>query len=149
MKDLVLPIILAIIGSVGLFSFIQFLIQRHDSKKKDDKNIEQKLDEMEKNLGGRIDTINNNFEEHKATLARTHILRFADEQKLYVKQGMSHSEKYFEQQLLDIKTYNTYCDKHPDFSNGLTIFATKYIEDEYQRLYMPHSNPMEGGDNSK
>lgn len=141
MNEIVLPIILATIGSVGLFTFIQFLIQRHDNKKKDDKNIEQKLDDMEKNLGGRIDTINNNFEEHKAILARTHILRFADEQKLYVKQGMSHSEKYFEQQIFDIKTYNDYCEKHHDFSNGLTDIATEYIEEEYRRLYMPHTNP--------
>lgn len=141
----IVPYVFALVGTVlgctGLFTLVQFLIQRHDSKKKDDKNIEQKLDEMEKNLGGRIDTINNNFEEHKAILARTHILRFADEQKLYVKQGMSHSEKYFEQQILDIKTYSTYCEKHPEFSNGLTDIATEYIEEEYRRLYMPHTNP--------
>lgn len=127
-------IVLAIIGSGAFFTFLQFLLQRFDSKR----GLEKKVDGLAEA-----------FEEHKAILARTHILRFADEQKLYVKQGMSHSEKYFEQQLLDIKTYNSYCDKHPDFSNGLTIFATKYIEDEYQRLYMPHSNPTEGGDNSK
>lgn len=127
-------IVLAIIGSGAFFTFLQFILQRLDNKR----GLEKK-----------VDGLTEAFEEHKAILARTHILRFADEQKLYVKQGMSHSEKYFEQQLLDIKTYNTYCDKHPDFSNGLTIFATKYIEDEYQRLYMPHSNPTKGGDNSK
>ena len=136
-----LPIVLSILGSSAIVTWITFLIQRHDNKKKDDNNIEKKLDEIEKNLSGRIDTINNNFEEHKAILARTHILRFADEQKLYVKQGMSHSEKYFEQQILDIKTYSTYCEKHPEFSNGLTDIATEYIEEEYRRLYMPHTSP--------
>lgn len=141
MNEIVLPIVLSILGSSAIVTLITFLIQRHDNKKKDDNNIEKKLDEIEKNLGGRIDTINNNFEEHKAILARTHILRFADEQKLYVKQGMSHSEKYFEQQIIDIKTYSTYCEKHPEFSNGLTDIATEYIEEEYRRLYMPHTSP--------
>ena len=141
MNEIVLPIVLSILGSSAIVTWITFLIQRHDNKKKDDNNIEKKLDEIEKNLSGRIDTINNNFEEHKAILARTHILRFADEQKLYVKQGMSHSEKYFEQQILDIKTYSTYCEKHPEFSNGLTDIATEYIEEEYRRLYMPHTSP--------
>ena len=141
MNEIVLPIVLSILGSSAIVTLITFLIQRHDNKKKDDNNIEKKLDEIEKNLSGRIDTINNNFEEHKAILARTHILRFADEQKLYVKQGMSHSEKYFEQQILDIKTYSTYCEKHPEFSNGLTDIATEYIEEEYRRLYMPHTSP--------
>jgi hypothetical protein len=127
-------IVLAIIGSGAFFTFLQFILQRLDNKK---------------NLESKIDAIGEALEEHKATLARTHILRFADEQKQYVKQNMSHSEEYFKQQLLDIKTYNTYCAKHPDFSNGLTVIATEYIEEEYKRLYMPHSDITKGGEDSK
>jgi len=130
----VTEIVLTIIGSGAFFTFLQFIIQRIDNKK----NLEKK-----------IDSLRDAFEEHKAILARTHILRFADEQKIYVKQDMSHSEKYFEQQLLDIKTYNNYCLTHPDFSNGLTVLATEYIEEEYKRLYMPHSETNKGGENSK
>lgn len=33
MKDYILPVILAALGSSALFGFIQFLISRHDSKK--------------------------------------------------------------------------------------------------------------------
>ena len=33
MKDYILPVILAIVGSGTFFSFLQFLITRHDSKK--------------------------------------------------------------------------------------------------------------------
>ena len=77
--------------------------------------------------------------EHKATLARTHILRFADE----LRNGTKHSDEYFRQQILDIDTYNNYCDTHPDFANGLTRMASEYIREEYRKEYL--SNNPEGG----
>ena len=33
MKDVILPIVIAVIGSGALFSFVQFLITRHDTRK--------------------------------------------------------------------------------------------------------------------
>lgn len=44
MNDTILAIILAAIGSAGLFAFLQFLITRHDNKK----NVEDKLIMLEK-----------------------------------------------------------------------------------------------------
>lgn len=111
-------IVLAIIGSSALFSFLQFILTRWDNKK----NVEKKIDKVAEAL-----------EEHKATLARTHILRFADEQRSGT---IHHSKEYFEQQILDIDTYEKYCDAHPDFKNGLTVMASKYIKEEYRRIYL-------------
>lgn len=127
-------IVFTILGSGALFTFIQFLIQRHDTKK----NIEAKIDANEKAISEKIDTVSGEVREvseqlaeHKAVLARTHILRFADE----LRTG-THSREYFEQQLQDIDTYDKYCETHPNFANGLTKMASQFIKDEYRRQYL-------------
>lgn len=125
-------IIITILTSGAFFSFAQFIISRWDTKK----GIERELKNQISRLDGRLDTIEENQEKHIATLARTHILRFADEQRQLVKSGATHSEEYFKQQLQDIDTYNAYCDTHPNFSNGLTVMASEYIKEEYKRVYL-------------
>ena len=129
-------IVFAIIGSGAFFTFIQFLIQRHDTKK----NIEAKMDANQQELSEKIDNVSGDVKEvseqlaeHKAVLARTHILRFADE----LRTG-THSREYFEQQLQDIDTYDKYCETHPNFANGLTRMASQFIKDEYRRQYLNH-----------
>lgn len=140
-------IVFTIIGSGAFFAFLQFLIQRHDTKK----NIEAKIDANQQALSDKIDEnqkitteqingvsgevkeVSEQLAEHKAVLARTHILRFADE----LRTG-THSREYFEQQLQDIDTYDKYCETHPHFANGLTKMASQFIKDEYKRLYLNH-----------
>ena len=112
-KDIIVPIIVAIFAS-GL---IQYLITRFDNKNGMKKELKRISDELA---------------EFKAVLARTHILRFADE----LKSGVLHSEEYFKQQILDIDTYNDYCRDHKDFANGLTKMSSEYIMLEYKRLYL-------------
>ena len=116
-------IVLAVIGSGAFFTFVQFIMQRIDLKK----GLEKKID----NVADDVNKLSERLEEHKATLARTHILRFADE----LRTG-THSREYFQQQIMDIDTYNNYCERHPDFANGLTRMASQYIQDEYRRQYL-------------
>lgn len=120
----IVDIIVAVVCSGAFFSFAQFLLTRFDTKK----GIEKKVDMLAEQLA-----------EHKATLARTHILRFADE----LRNGTKHSDEYFRQQILDIDTYNNYCETHPNFANGLTRMASEYIREEYRKEYL--SNNPEGG----
>lgn len=117
MDDNTLKIILAVIGSTAFFSFLQFIITRHDNKKGVEKQVRQLFEQRN---------------EDRAVLARTHILRFADE----LRNNFHHSEDYFRQQLLDCDTYERYCNEHPDFANGLTKMSTDYIREEYKRLYL-------------
>ena len=141
MKEIVIYIgslVLTVITSGALFTFIQFLIQRHDTKKiieaKIDANqqaLSDKIDETQKITTEQINNVSEQLEEHKAVLARTHILRFADE----LRTG-THSREYFEQQLQDIDTYDRYCETHPHFANGLTRMASQFIKDEYRRQYL-------------
>lgn len=109
-----------LITASALWNFIQFLVVRHDNGKKD-------LAEIKSAIARLADKV----EENQAVLARTHILRFADEQRSGV---IKHSPDYFRQQLQDIDTYERYCEKHPDFSNGLTVISAQYIKDEYKKL---------------
>lgn len=124
MADSVREIVLAIIGSGAFFAFLQYLLNRWDSKR----GIEKK-----------VDNLADNFEEYKATLARTHILRFSDE----LRNDLYHSKDYFQQTILDIDVYEKYCNTHPEFANGLTIMASQYIKDEYKKQY------LSGEENSK
>lgn len=112
MKD----VLITVIASGAFFTFLQFLITRYDTKK---------------SLEAKISALQDTIEEHKAILARTHILRFADE----LRNGVHHSEDYFRQQILDCDTYEHYCNTHPNFSNGLTVIASEYIKEEFEKLY--------------
>ena len=119
-KDVVITLTLALFGSQAVFGFLQFIIQflvtRNDTKN---------------NVVSRINDLNAKVDRNQAILARTHILRFADD----LRNGIHHSEEYFRQQMLDCDTYESYCKEHPDFSNGLTIVASKFIRSEFEKLY--------------
>ena len=117
MMSSIKEIVLAIIGSGAFFTFLQFILTRWDQKR----GIEKK-----------VDALSDNFDEYKATLARTHILRFSDE----LRNNLYHSKDYFTQTILDIDVYEAYCQKHPEFSNGLTVMASEYIKDEYKKQYL-------------
>lgn len=114
-------LIVAIVGSGAIFGFLQFIIQFLVTR-----------NDMKQNFGKKLDDLNSKVDRNQAILARTHILRFADD----LRNGVHHSEEYFRQQILDCDTYDTYCRNHPDFSNGLTIVASKYIREEFEKMYM-------------
>lgn len=106
--------------------FIKFLIERKDGKNAILKEIRDDVRDMSK----KIDNVDLELQEHKAVLARTHILRFNDE--LY--NNIDHSKEYFDQTLEDIDTYEKYCAKHPDFKNQRTAFAEDNIKSIYKKL---------------
>lgn len=117
--EALITLMVAIIGSGALFSFIQYLIALFFSRKDKSKEIEKKID----NLADKVDR-------NQAVLARTHILRFSDE----LKNGIEHSAEYFRQQLDDCDTYDAFCRSHPDFKNSYTEIANKHIKETFERL---------------
>lgn len=118
-------LIIAIVGSGAIFGFLQFIIQFLVTR-----------NDMKQNFGKKLDDLNSKVDRNQAILARTHILRFADD----LRNDIHHSEEYFRQQILDCDTYDAYCKNHPDFSNGLTIVASKYIREEFEKMYMKGEN---------
>lgn len=123
-------IIIAIVASGAVFGFLQFIIQFLFTRA-----------DMKANIGKRIDSIDAKIDRNSAVLARTHILRFADDLRNH---GSNyHSEEYYRQQILDCDLYDRYCQEHPDFSNGLTIVASRFIRDEFARMYTERKEPHE------
>ena len=122
-------IISVLIGG-GILGFIQFLITRKDNRNDKENDILSAI----KTLSGRVEKIEASLDERDAVLARTHILRFNDD--LY--NNIHHSEEYFLQTIDDAKTYELYCKKNPEFSNGRTEIAMKHVREEYDRLYKAH-----------
>jgi hypothetical protein len=112
-------IIVAVLASGAVFSFVQFLITFGFSRADKSKEIEKK-----------VDALSEKIDENQAILARTHILRFSGE----LRNGIEHSAEYFRQQLDDCDTYDKYCDAHPDFKNSYTMIANKHIKDTYEKL---------------
>lgn len=119
-KSDIVVLIAAFIGSNAVFGFLQFIIQFLVTRA-----------DMKQNLGKGLEDLNAKVDRNQAILARTHILRFADD----LRNGVHHSEEYFRQQMLDCDTYDAYCREHPNFSNGLTVIASKYIKDEFIKHY--------------
>lgn len=120
MENTVSDIIVTVIASGAFYSFIQFLLNRWDTKK----GVEKKVDDL-----------TDSFEEDKATRARTNILRFCDD----LHNHLYHSQDYFRQTIKDIDTYDKYCEKHPEFANGLTKMASEFIQNEYKKQYLENN----------
>lgn len=117
--EIIMAIICAVFASSGLWGLIQFLINRKDS-------IGEKIDkltEMVKEVSDRVDS-------SSATNARTRVLRFDDE----LINGVHHSREYFQQTLEEIDTYETYCQKHPEFKNNACVLAIEHIRRVYSHL---------------
>ena len=119
-------IIIAVLASGAVFSFVQFLITFGFSRADKSKEIEKKVDDINQ----KIDKVAEKVDENAAVLARTHIIRFSDE----IKNGMIHSSEYWRQQLDDCDTYMRFCESHPDFKNSYTEHADKHIKDTYDQL---------------
>lgn len=112
-------------GAFGasLVSLFQFFLARKDAK-------ELKKDELAEAVTGiktELDTMRNEIAEDRATDARIRILRFSDE----VRHNVRHSKESFDQVNLDIDTYRSYCDAHPDYKNNRAVMAIANIERVY------------------
>ena len=130
-------IIIVVLTSGAVFSFVQFIITFGFSRVDKNKDLEKKIDENNENLEKKIDTLNDKIDkvaesvdENAAVLARTHILRFSDE----IKNGIEHSPEYWRQQLDDCDTYARFCEAYPNFRNSYTEHADKHIKETYDKL---------------
>lgn len=76
-----------------------------------------------------VKTLKDEDAEQWASLSRSHILRFGDE----LLHGTPHSKEHFDQILLDISKYETYCDEHPNYKNNIANATIKQIKNTYQK----------------
>lgn len=68
-------------------------------------------------------------DEREANGCRTRILHFNDE----MIHGANHTKEHFDQILIDISTYEKYCDSHSDYKNNIANFAISHIKTAYAK----------------
>ena len=86
-------------------------------------------------LKGEVKAIRAEAGEQNAKESRVRILRFGDE----ILHDVRHSKEHFDQILLDITEYETYCREHPDFKNEMTVLTTARIKATYDNCLINHS----------
>ena len=133
--ELIISVIVAVLGSSGLFAFIQFLVTRKD--KKDDKisglqkaveDLKSTIEENDNKFHQAIDALTAQMEKSSVIQARIRILRSTDE----IRKGVEHSYEYFRQLNQDITEYEQYCTANPNFKNNEAVNSIEYINKIYQ-----------------
>lgn len=87
----------------------------------------EKVEKLEKDLM----EMKEESAEQTAKGCRIRILRFGDE----ILHDVKHSKEHFDQILLDITDYETYCKDHPNFKNNMTVITTNRIKSAYERCF--------------
>lgn len=84
----------------------------------------------------KVDNLSRELADHKAksaereaTQCRSRILRFGDE----ILHNVPHSKEHYEQILIDIDSYEEYCDDHQDYRNNVAVATIKHIKKMYQK----------------
>ena len=114
----------------GLFAFIQFLINRYDSKHDKFQGIKDAI----RVLSDKVDAFGVKSDERYAVSMRVRILRFRDE----MLSGQNHTHDSFQQVLSDIDEYENYCETHPDFRNNQTMATIEHIKSNYRERLEKH-----------
>lgn len=127
-----LSILLGFLGSAGVFSFLEFLIKRHDTRKGTTSQIMSELrGQIMSELRGMRDEIKalrDDVEKDKAVDARRRILQFSDS---LIHDERRHSKEFFDQVMDDITDYEKYCDAHKDFKNNKADASIAHIKKTY------------------
>ena len=84
----------------------------------------------------KVDNLSAELADHKAksaerdaTQCRARILRFGDE----ILHGIPHSKEHYEQILIDIDSYEEYCDDHQEYKNNVAVATITHVKKMYQK----------------
>lgn len=123
MNELLITGAVTLVTASSIWNFVMFLMKRKDEKDASNTAIKKAIEDL-----------SHKVEENQAILARTHILRFSDE----IRNQIVHSGEYWEQTLMDVDTYERYCQDHPTFRNNYANLAIDHIKKTYQKLLEEH-----------
>ena len=80
-------------------------------------------------LGDDLNSLRDECDKRDADLCRARILRFNDE----LVHDEHHTKEHFDQILLDITSYENYCDAHEHYKNNIAVMAIEQIKDTYEQ----------------
>ena len=118
-----ITIVGAILGSAGLWTFLDHRQQRKADKEMQDSDLLKEVKAMRSEIAELREVV----DENEAKASRIRILKFADE----IFMEMNHSKDSFDQCMSDITFYENYCENHPKFKNHQTNETVKYIKEVY------------------
>lgn len=127
MTETVGAIVGAVFTSGALFTFIQYLIDRHDGKSKQLKEMNAEIKEIK---AGQNELRAENKHQN-AMVARGTIIAFDDELTFENKQ---YSRERFMQILEACEVYESWSKENPDVQNGYGKMAVKHIREVYDDL---------------
>lgn len=96
------------------------------------KDVIEKVDKLEEkivDLEKKIDAEHESMDEYKARQSRIRILRFGDE----MRNQQMHTKEHFDDILMDIDLYESYCERHKGFKNGISVQTINYIRKVYEK----------------
>lgn len=125
MKDYIIPLVIAIVGSGGFTALVTALIGARQRKKDKDDAVMKELRTIAKS----VDEQKNATEERFIRLDRSAIIKFADE----ISRKLEHSSEAFDDILEAIDRYDKYCKAHDDFKNSKTTISAKLIKETYEQ----------------
>ena len=134
--DLFTTLVGVLLGG-GVLAFVQFLIQRNDSKHDKMEEVSKSIRALSEDMKERFDTLDNKIDaveaktdKYYAVSCRVRILRFEDE----LQSDIRHSKDAWDQVMSDVDFYKKYTEpgKHPDFKNGQTEATIEHIEHGYR-----------------
>ena len=133
--DLFTTLVGVLLGG-GVLAFVQFLIQRNDSKHDKMEEVNKSIRALSEDMKERFDTLDSKIDaveaktdEYYAVSCRVRILRFEDE----LQSDIRHSKDAWDQVMSDVDFYEKYTEpgKHPDFKNGQTAATIEHIKHGY------------------
>ena len=140
--DLFTTLIGVLLGG-GVLAFVQFLIQRNDSKHDKMEEVNKSIRALSEDMKERFDTLDSKIDaveaktdEYYAVSCRVRILRFEDE----LQSDIRHSKDAWDQVMSDADFYEKYTEpgKHPDFKNGQTAVTIEHIKNGYMERLEKH-----------
>ena len=134
--DILSSVIGVLLGG-GILAFVQFLIQRHDTRHDRLKDVTESIETLKTGMNERFDTLDKKIDaveaktdEYNAISTRVRILRFEDE----LQEGRKHSKDSWDQVMADVDFYEKFCapTAHPEFKNGQTVATIEHIKHGYR-----------------
>ena len=124
-------------GGLGLILIIMSIIQIAPIKvnpwsyilKKLGNIMNEDIIEKVEKLGNDLKSLQKSCDERAMNDCRTRILRFNDE----IIHGTRHTKEHFDQILIDISTYESYCSAHENYKNNIANLAIERIKSTYKK----------------
>ena len=136
--ELWIPVIIAVVSSGAIFTFVQFLIQRKDKKHDGLETLKKEIKEEFKTVNEKLDNHTTEQDSFNLMRIRNSILSFARDVSIW-KSGkgsnwVKSNKELWDEQLTNLEMYDELCKKTGDH-NGRIDAARELITETYREIF--------------